>query len=120
MIRSINKPLLALLMVLGASPLALAQQSTPPPTQGDSSMHAFQDTPQANTTAPTQKAATPPKPGDPNCIRNTGSMIPAKHGGCLPVPGRSYSRDDIQRTGSPTLGPALRQLDPSVTVSGGH
>jgi len=36
------------------------------------------------------------------------------------VAGRSYSNQDIRNTGSPTLGPALQQLDPSITVSGGR
>ncbi|WP_199096721.1 hypothetical protein [Dyella sp. ASV21] len=118
MVSSYKTSLLVLLLALGASPLAMAQ-TTPPAAQSDSSMHAFQD-PQANAPAAQSKPSSGPKPGDRNCIQSTGSLIPAKSGSCLPVPGRSYSRDDLQRTGSPTLGPALRQLDPSMTVSGGH
>jgi hypothetical protein len=58
----------------------------------------------------------PIKPGDRNCVRDTGSLIKPKPGQCLPVAGRSYSKDDIDRTGARTLGPALRDLDPSVTI----
>ncbi len=31
---------------------------------------------------------------------------------------RSYSHDDLQKTGHPTLGGALQTLDPSVYISG--
>lgn len=52
------------------------------------------------------------------CIRDTGSHIPAPKGQCLPVVGNSYSREDIQRTGAVDVGRALQMLDPSVTVRG--
>ena len=57
-------------------------------------------------------------PGDHNCIRDTGSLIKAKPGQCLPVAGRSYGRDDLDRTGKTRIGPALQDLDPSITVRG--
>lgn len=53
-----------------------------------------------------------------SCIRDTGSHIPPPKGQCLPVAGRSYSQQDIQRTGATTMGQALQMLDPSVTVRG--
>ncbi len=59
-----------------------------------------------------------PAPGDHNCIRDTGSHIPPPKGKCLPVSGRSYSHEDIQRTGQQDLGQALQSLDPSVQA--GH
>ena len=59
-----------------------------------------------------------PAPGDHNCIRDTGSHIPPPKGKCLPVAGRTYSHDDIQRTGQQDVGRALQQLDPSVQVTG--
>jgi hypothetical protein len=81
-------------------------------------------------TLPTQQPSTPsvssapvgpgPHPGDRNCLQSTGSLIPAKPGTCLPVAGRSYSQQDLRNTGQPNVGPALQQLDPSITVSGGH
>lgn len=58
------------------------------------------------------------KPGDYNCLRGTGSHIPAKAGGCLPVNGRAYSREDIERTGARNTADALRMLDPRITI--GH
>lgn len=58
------------------------------------------------------------RPDERNCIRETGSHIPAKKGQCLPVNGRSYSQQDLQRTGEPELGRALQKLDPRITVHG--
>jgi hypothetical protein len=68
----------------------------------------------AASTAP--QSNSPIKPGDRNCLRDTGSLIKPKPGQCLSVSGRSYSKEDIDRTGARTLGPALRDLDPSVTI----
>jgi hypothetical protein len=67
-------------------------------------------------TSNTQGQPSPVKPGDRNCLRDTGSLIPPKKGDCLPVTGRSYSKDDIDNTGAHTLGPALERLDPSITL----
>jgi hypothetical protein len=47
------------------------------------------------------------------CIRDTGSRIRPKEGECL-GPGRSYSRDDLDRTGSFDAADALRKLDPAI------
>ncbi|MFC5579570.1 hypothetical protein [Rhodanobacter terrae] len=58
------------------------------------------------------------KPGDRNCLRETGSLIPAKKGECLPVIGRSYSSEELRRTGHPDTARALQMLDPSISV--GH
>jgi hypothetical protein len=69
-------------------------------------------------------AATPQNPGskppasaaikDPNCLANTGSQIASKSG-CRGY-GRSYSSDDIDRTGQTQTADALGLLDPSITV----
>jgi hypothetical protein len=71
---------------------------------------------QAPAASNTPQSNSPVKPGDRNCLRDTGSLIKPKPGQCLPVAGRSYSKEDIDRTGARTLGPALRDLDPSVTI----
>jgi len=93
-----------LLAGCGASAVLLAQNSpVAPPSVGSSGQPS------------TQHAA---PPDDRNCIRETGSHIPAKKGHCLPVAGRSYSQQDLQRTGEPELGRALQKLDPSITVRG--
>ncbi len=68
-------------------------------------------------------AATPQNPGskppasaaikDPNCLTDTGSRIATKS--CRGH-GRSYSSDDLDRTGQIQTADALRLLDPSITV----
>jgi len=108
----ITKPFAALVLALVLSPMAMAQTSAVAGATVETAP------PDAAHTSPAQPKS--PRPGDRNCIQSTGSLIPAKPGTCLPVAGRSYSQQDIRNTGSPTLGPALQQLDPSVTVSGGH
>ncbi|HUA78830.1 MAG TPA: hypothetical protein VL997_00540 [Dyella sp.] len=91
-----------------ATALSVIAQSAPVPDQPSS------NTPSHTTTAP----RSPIKPGDRNCIRDTGSLIPAKKGECLPVTGRSYNKSDIDATGETQLGPALNKLDPAITVRG--
>jgi hypothetical protein len=61
-------------------------------------------------------AAAKPKPDKPTvgCTQETGSRLPPKKDSCAGV-GRSYSRDDIDRTGAVTAGGALRLMDPSVS-----
>ncbi len=76
------------------------------------------DQPPTAATAAAPKHASPLRPGDRQCIRDTGSLIPAKKGQCLPVAGRSYSKGDIDATGETRLGPALERLDPAITVRG--
>lgn len=107
----VSKSLLVLAMALGTTPLAMAQTSAVAGATVQTSQQGM-----ADQSAPKK----PPQPGDRNCIQSTGSLIPAKPGTCLPVAGRSYSYQDIRNTGQPTLGPALQQLDPSITVTGGH
>lgn len=53
---------------------------------------------------------------DPNCLTETGSRVSSKSS-CRGY-GRSYSYDDIQRTGSFFPGDALAILDPTITVRG--
>ncbi|SFS06322.1 hypothetical protein SAMN05216570_2126 [Dyella sp. OK004] len=53
-----------------------------------------------------------------NCLRETGSLIKAKKGHCLPIAGRVYTKDDLDRTGERDLAPALQKLDPSITTRG--
>ena len=101
----VSKSLLVLALALGVAPLAMAQPQ--PANAGATAPSAQQDA-----------SRNPLKPGNRNCLQTTGSLIPAKPGTCLPVAGRSYSQQDILNTGSQTLGPALQQLDPSITVRG--
>ena len=63
--------------------------------------------------APAVAAAKTP----PGCVPETASRIPASPGACAGF-GRTWTQDDIQRTGAADTAQALRLLDPSVTVSG--
>jgi hypothetical protein len=49
----------------------------------------------------------------PSCLIHTGSRIDTK--GCRGT-GRSYTGEDLERTGKTTAGEALPLLDPSITV----
>ena len=46
----------------------------------------------------------------------TGSHLRSKEGKCTSSPMRSYSQEDVQRTGQTDVGDALRMLDPSISV----
>jgi hypothetical protein len=52
---------------------------------------------------------------NPACLGQTGSRIPGDRADCMAF-GRSYSGEDIDRTGRVNLGDALSVLDPSITV----
>ena len=58
------------------------------------------------------------RPGDRNCLRDTGSLIVPKKGHCLPVAGTSYSREELLNTGAIDNAHALQMLDPSISI--GH
>ena len=78
--------------------------------------------------AATSTDKTGTQPDDFRCLRHTGSIITASRNQrdetrargkpvkprCAPVAGRSWSREDIERTGVTDLGTALRMLDPAV------
>ena len=61
-----------------------------------------------------------PKPiNEERCLRETGTLIKQRDKNGKPAciqqaPGRSYSSDDISRTGQADLADALRQLDTSI------
>lgn len=98
----------ALLACVGMS-LSLHVRATPPPVSPAPSESTQQTTPHSRQV---------PKSGDRNCLRDTGSLIPARKGECLPVNGRSYSGDELRRTGTNDNARALQMLDPSISV--GH
>jgi hypothetical protein len=52
---------------------------------------------------------------NPGCLTQTGSRIATKGTDCSSA-GRSYSREDIDRTGAVTADEALRLMDPSIIV----
>jgi len=73
--------------------------------------------------APATSASTAAVPGSPpgavdrHCLRDTGSLIRARKGRCLPLAGRSYERAEVERTGAVDAADALERLDPAVRVS---
>jgi hypothetical protein len=55
---------------------------------------------------------------DRHCLRETGSHVVSKdQKSCVSANGSSYTKEDIDRTGTTDLADALRRLDPSVHVS---
>ena len=61
------------------------------------------------------KTDTPTAAADnPSCLTQTGSLVSAK-GKCRGA-GRSFTNDDIKRTGKTTVAGALPLLDPAITV----
>lgn len=114
-----NKRLLAIALAAACSACAIsatafAQQATN--GQG-ANQPAATATAQSAVAEKNAQRAVPPLDSHA-CIRDTGSHIPPQKGQCLPVAGRSYDRQDIQRTGATSIGQALQMLDPSVTVRG--
>ncbi len=111
-----NKRILvsALATILGACAIS----STAFAQQGTAGQDATANAAQPAALAQTAKQRAVPPLDSRNCIRDTGSHIPPPKGQCLPVAGRSYSQQDIQRTGATDVGRALQMLDPSVTVRG--
>ena len=59
---------------------------------------------------------------DPGCVTDTGSRLApetgsrAPTGGCRQPGRRTFTKDDISKTGQIDVGNALSQLDPSITV----
>lgn len=99
-----------LIVSLGLSVAVMAQSA---PASGDAQATSKQASQQ-----PIKAAQPLIKPGDRNCLRQTGSLIPPKKGACMPVVGRSYSGDELRRTGTQDNARALQMLDPSISI--GH
>jgi hypothetical protein len=50
------------------------------------------------------------------CSMQTGSRLGTQPGHCSASPGRTYSQQDLERTGEVNVGDALQLLDTSITV----
>jgi hypothetical protein len=61
------------------------------------------------------KPATAAVVKDPTCLTDTGSRISTGPSKCRGY-GRSYSNEDIERTGQTSAADALALVDPSITV----
>jgi hypothetical protein len=86
---------------------------------------------QAQTAAPEPQATVPADSKEPivvaapavkeapkaHCLTSTGTRIVRRDkNACMGDPGRTYTREDIARTGAIDIGDALMKLDPSITV----
>jgi hypothetical protein len=69
----------------------------------------------ASTAGSSSKPAASSAQNDPTCLVDTGSRLPPGKSGCRGT-GRSYTSEDILRTGQTDSADALAHLDPSVTV----
>jgi hypothetical protein len=107
-----NSKLLVLLILGGFASAAAAQTAPVEPTLEPGAAAIGAD-------------ASDSKPQDRNCLTQTGSRITANENWraeragkpadkCANVSGRSYSREDIERTGAIDVRDALRRLDTSV------
>lgn len=107
--------LCAMLVAVGYS-VALAVPAAAQTASGTARSATTQTSNQTPAAAAAKRQAAP-RPGSRTCIRSTGSHIKPPKGQCLPVIGRTYTRQDIQNTGQTDIGEALQRLDPSVSVT---
>lgn len=104
----LNWKFVALLGLLMSAAAAQAQPATPEP---QATMPADAKEPIV-VAAPEVKAA--PKA---HCLATTGTRIVRKDkNACMGDPARTYTQEDIARTGAIDIGDALMKLDPSITV----
>ena len=95
---------------------ASAQTAVPAPAEATD--------PQSTNSTPAEASASQDKANankdewaDRNCLKHTGSRViraDSKGRKCANATGRSYTREDIDRTGAIDLRDALRKLDPAV------
>jgi hypothetical protein len=64
----------------------------------------------------TKPIASDAQANNSNCLTSTGSRIPVTGTDCTAT-GRSYSNQDLQRTGATSVAGALPLMDPSLTVT---
>jgi uncharacterized protein involved in copper resistance len=94
------------------SPVAAAQPAAFPETAVAETRAATPATDAEAASAATEK----PPVSEANCVRQTGSRIrPRDHKtACNGLPGRAYTKEDLDRTGHLNLADALRSLDSSI------
>lgn len=110
----------AMLMLMSAA-LAVAGNAAAAQAVQDSQRKLDAVTVQASARGDSATPPTPPRndgvADDRHCLKYTGSHLAARerrNGGCVMASGRSYSREDIDRTGQTDLSQALRMLDPAM------
>lgn len=109
---------LGIAMLLAPVAMLAADTVAEPAAAATSSTETSATTPAATATEPTTPAAvSADKPRAlEQCDKATGSMIrPSKKNDCKPpgsLPTRTYTKEDIERTGEIDINQALRKLDP--------
>lgn len=108
---------LALTATLLSLALAASAQTAAPATADPIAPQTAATAP-AETSTNQNKADAKDEAADRNCLKYTGSRLApradSKGRKCVNATGRSYNRDDIDRTGAVDLGDAIRKLDPAV------
>lgn len=104
-----------LFVLLSALAFAASAQSASPQVE---QQQTATDQSTADQSRLEQKADAKTHPlSDRNCLRQTGSRIvsrDAKGEGCANATGRSYTREELERTGSRDLAQSLRMLDTAI------
>ena len=111
-----NALIRCLLAAVLAAPFAALAQSTDPAPVDPAPSQSEADTPM-QVTGEEGSAQEKVKPIDHFCLQNTGSLISARRATagrrCAGI-GRSYSQEDLRRTGEIDVADALRRLDSSI------
>lgn len=99
--------------LMAATAQAQSPASTPEPAPAPTADRVVETAPSATPPSETEEK---PRLSEANCVRQTGSRIRQRDAktACNGQPGRSYSKDELDRTGHTNLADALRTLDPSV------
>lgn len=115
---------LALFFALSAlSTVAMAQIAAPDPAGNPAGNLAGDPAAPASSTTAAAKPASKEEAAEDevsgrSCLKETGSRLAprpdSKGRKCVNAIGRSYTREDLDRTGTIDLGDALRRLDPAV------
>lgn len=105
--------------LLSACAFAAAAQTAPADAAmpaGSAQVGAAASDAQRNPSDPSDstQAVTKRERPDPTCLSQTGSRIQSRGNDACAGHGRSYSRDDLDRTGEVDVGQALRKLDPRL------
>ena len=101
-----------LVLLLSACAFAASAQTVPAAASPDLAREPAQ--PAAAADAKPAAVAAKQDRRDPNCLTQTGSRVQSRNQKDCVGYGRSYSRDELDRTGRTDVGQALRQLDPRL------
>ncbi len=100
-------------LILGAAIFSFAMMANAQTTEAVTEAKADETIEIKADTAKVEKT----KASQRNCIRYTGTRISKREKDqCTGAAGRSYDREDIERTGETDIGRALERLDPSISI----